>query len=115
MLVPAHDHGRNGRRDAWGAGNWIFFDIGAFQHATEVRDRHRWRAKPNAPISRKPRIVLPTMIIMGADNDMSIMMIGAMLPIIVILLAAVTGKIMPHRAVDGIAWLSRSSARRDAL
>jgi hypothetical protein len=49
------------------------------------------------------------MIMMGADNDISIMMIGA------ILLAAVTGKIMPHRAVDGIAWLSRSSARRDAL
>ena len=59
--------------------------------------------------------MLPMMIMMGADNDMSITMIGTMLPIIVILLAAVTGKIMPHRAVDGIAWLSRSSARRDAL
>ena len=94
---------------ALGAGNWIFLDIGAFQHATELRDRHRWRSRPNAPISRKPRVVLPTMIMMGADNDISIMMIGA------ILLAAVTGKIMPHRAVDGIAWLSRSTARRDAL
>ena len=92
-----------------------YFRYRGFQHATEVRDRHRWRAKPNAPISQKPRIVLPTMIIMGADNDMSIMMIGTMLPILVIPLAAVTGKIMPHRAVDGIAWLSRSSARRDAL
>ena len=41
------------------------------------------------------------------------MMIGTMLLTIIILLAAVAGTIS-HRAVDGIAPLSRSSARRGA-
>jgi hypothetical protein len=51
-----------------------------------------WPAECANFAETQARIVLPMMIMTGADNDMSITTIGTVPPIIIILLAAVAGK-----------------------